>query len=192
MMLARAALVLAILATPLLAAAEHEPKAAGTKQYGVTSGAPEKPAVSAKDPLKDAFKLPRRAVLRPEQQTALDGLKQQWEPKLREALDKVAAAPAEREKLKAVREVNKIRGEIQQAILAICIAPPPGAGGAPCAGGAGHGAPCAVGMGHAGVGMGHSGVGMGHAGVGTGQTCVRPPQTHARPIPSHAPPVRRH
>jgi len=188
MLLGRAALglaLLAILAAPL-AAAEREQKAAGTKQDGATSGARDKPGAAAKDPLKDAFKLPRRAVLRPDQQTALDGLKQQWEPQLREALDKVATAPDEREKLKAAKEVKKIRDQLQQAILAICIAPPPGA--------CGHagGAPCAGGTGHSGVGTGHSGVGPTQTHAWPTPSHARPTPSHARPTPSHAPPVRRH
>jgi len=78
-----------------------------------------------KDPVAEAFVLPRGAVLRPHQAKAYQQLREQFQPLLRSALARVESTTDEKEKLEAVAEVKRIRGQIRLAILDVLRIPPP-------------------------------------------------------------------
>lgn len=90
----------------------------------------EKPAAGKKDLVEDALALPKGVVLeklRKDQQDAYNKLKDEYKPKLQEALGQVAKATKEQDKRKAAGEVGKLRGEIKQKIAAILKQPDPNA-----------------------------------------------------------------
>jgi len=86
----------------------------------------DKPDSSAKkDPVELAFVLPKGAVLRPDQQKAFDKMKKEFEPKLKDALDKVESATLDQDKSKAAHEVLHIRQDIKAEIKKILAMPDP-------------------------------------------------------------------
>lgn len=82
------------------------------------AGAAHKDAGSKKDPAADAFALPHNVRLRSDQQEPYNKLKQQMEPKLRDALSKVEAATGA-DKDKAAKDVLAIRKEIRGKLTQI-------------------------------------------------------------------------
>jgi hypothetical protein len=87
-----------------------------------TTDAP-KPKSSKFDPVASAFTLPPRVVLNEDQQAALDKLKEDKSPTLREALDKARQATSVSERLAAQGEIKKLRAEIHAAVLEIVRGP---------------------------------------------------------------------
>ena len=73
----------------------------------------------AKDPVAQAFMLPRGVVLTPKQAEAYRQVRRQLEPLLRSALERVQSATGQKDKLKAVAEVKQIKEQIRQSILEI-------------------------------------------------------------------------
>jgi len=77
------------------------------------------PPVLKKDPVAMAFALPKGMVLTPKEYEWAANVRNQLEPQLRSALDRVKNAENEKEKLQAVKEVNAIRQQIKAAIHTI-------------------------------------------------------------------------
>jgi hypothetical protein len=75
--------------------------------------------------VETAFALKKGVSLRPDQQQAYDKLKQEQEPKLREALEKKDNATSDTEKNAAALAVGKARASIKKQIAAILRQPPP-------------------------------------------------------------------
>ena len=75
--------------------------------------------------VETAFALKKGVSLRPDQQEAYDKLKQEQEPKLREALDKKNQATSSTDKNAAALAVGKIRADVKKQIAAILRQPPP-------------------------------------------------------------------
>ncbi len=83
------------------------------------------PRLAPRDPIESAFALPPHVVLTPSQAEAYRAVRQQFEPLLRSALDRVQSATEEKDKTAAAREVYQIREHIQLAILNILRTVPP-------------------------------------------------------------------
>jgi hypothetical protein len=98
------------------AAAEQPDQPADDK--GMFQPVTEKQAV--RDPLagavESAFELPKKTVSTPDQKQKLAALRQQYEPDLREALEKVPQAADSTERLAAIKKVRAVRAEIRAAI----------------------------------------------------------------------------
>jgi hypothetical protein len=112
-----AAVAIIGLAAPLAA----EPKA---EQPKVGDGVGKKADRPVKDVAEEAFALPKGVVLSAKQAEAYRQIREQFKPLLQIALERVESSTDEKEKLKAVAEVKKIRQAIQQAILDILKNPP--------------------------------------------------------------------
>jgi hypothetical protein len=82
-------------------------------------------AKPGRDPVQEAFNLPRGTALRPDQQSKFEQLKQTYEPRLRAAIDRVAKASDDTEKLKAAGEARNLRQEISSGIKEILASLPP-------------------------------------------------------------------
>ncbi len=101
----------------------------GTVVQGGTPQA-ERPKADVREtmPLKDvidkAFELPRGAVLLGNQIRAYGELRKQFEPALRSALERVALAENEEEKLQATTDVRKIREAIRLGMQEVLKVPP--------------------------------------------------------------------
>ena len=77
--------------------------------------------------VESAFVLKKGVNLRPDQQQAYEKLKQDQEPKLREALEKKDKATSDTDKNAAALAVVKVRSDIKKQIAAILRQPaPPG------------------------------------------------------------------
>jgi len=85
------------------------------------------PQLPARDPVELAFALPPGVVLTKYQAESYYAVRQQFEPLLRAALDRVAKATDESEKTAAVGEVRQVREQIRLAIINILRTPPPDA-----------------------------------------------------------------
>lgn len=105
------------LAAPLAA----EPNA---EQPEVGDGVGKKADRPVKDVAEGAFALPKGVVLNTKQAEAHRQIREQFKPLLQSALDRVGSSTDEKEKLKAVAEVKKIRQAIQRAIVDILKNPP--------------------------------------------------------------------
>jgi hypothetical protein len=79
---------------------------------------------SKKDPVADAFALPKGVTLRSDQQGKYDTMKKEMEPKLRDTLSQVEAATGA-EKDKAAKGVMIVRKEIKTKIGQILREPDP-------------------------------------------------------------------
>ena len=79
-------------------------------------------ATPKKDPVKEALALPPGTVLRSDQQAKYKEVKEFYEPKLREAIEKHDKA-SESEKHKAYVDLKKLRDEIDEAIAQILKMP---------------------------------------------------------------------
>lgn len=98
--------------------------------FGKSGQVKEKPGVAKKDKdtgakrdlVAEAFALPKGAVLRPHQQEPFNKMKQEMEPKLREAYAQVESA-AGAEKAKTAKNVLAIRKEIGTKIATILQQP---------------------------------------------------------------------
>lgn len=84
----------------------------------------EDPKAAKKDPVAEVFSLPPGARLGKQQQAKYGEIKQFYEPKLREALEKVGKA-AEADKHKAYTEMKKLRDEVDDAIVQLLKTPDP-------------------------------------------------------------------
>ena len=102
------ALAVGLMAAPAWAQGGAK-KGANAREKGGTA---HKETGSKKDPVADAFALPHNVHLRSDQQEPYNKLKQQMEPKLRDALSKVEAATGA-DKDKAAKSVLAIRKEIR-------------------------------------------------------------------------------
>ncbi len=76
------------------------------------------------DPVDKAFELPRGVVLKGRQVEAYRGLRQQLEPPLRSALERVQSASEDQAKRDAAAEVKRIRESIRLGIQDILRMPP--------------------------------------------------------------------
>lgn len=83
-----------------------------------------KEAMPLADAIDKAFELPRGAVLLGNQIRAYGDLRKQLEPALRSALERVALAADEEEKLRAVADVRRIREAIRLGIQEVLKVPP--------------------------------------------------------------------
>lgn len=92
--------------------------------HGSESTAEVKSDRPVKDPVEDAFELPRGVVLLGNQIKAYGEFRKQLEPPLRSALGRVESATDEQEKLQAVAEVKRIRESIRLGIQEILRLPP--------------------------------------------------------------------
>jgi hypothetical protein len=115
------ALAVAIVAAPAWAQGGFNK---GTKTKDKVAVA-KKDTHAKKDPLADAFVLPKGVVLRADQQTKFDKMKEEMEPKLRDALAQVEAAASATEKSKAGTGVKTVRTEIKTKIAQIVREPDP-------------------------------------------------------------------
>jgi len=79
----------------------------------------EREAALKKDPVQMAFALPPGLVLTPKEFEYAAKVRNQLEPPLRDALERIKSAPSEKEKLRAVKEVKAIKVQIQAAINSI-------------------------------------------------------------------------
>jgi hypothetical protein len=84
----------------------------------------EKGNASKKDPVADAFALPRGFALRADQQEPYNRLKSEMEPRLRDALSQVEAATGG-EKDRAAKNVMAVRKEIKARLVRILQQPDP-------------------------------------------------------------------
>jgi len=91
----------------------------GAPLFAADGGDRSEPATLQKDPVAMAFALPKGMVLTPKEYEWAMGVRNQLEPQLRSALDRVKSAENEQEKLQAVKEVNAIRQQIKEAINTI-------------------------------------------------------------------------
>ena len=89
------------------------------------AGKDSKAKTAADKVVETAFALKKGVSLRPDQQEAYDKLKQEQEPKLREALDKKNQATSSTDKNAAALAVGKIRADVKKQIAAILRQPPP-------------------------------------------------------------------
>ncbi len=78
--------------------------------------AAKKPVPKKNDPVQMAFALPSGMVLTAKEMEYATGVRAQLEPRLRDALDRVQNSADKSDKLKAVKEVKQIKGQIQAAI----------------------------------------------------------------------------
>ena len=78
-----------------------------------------RPVPPEKDPVAMAFMLPRGMVLTAEEMKYATRVRSALEPQLRAALKRVETATDQTEKLKAVKEVKRIKDQIEAAILKI-------------------------------------------------------------------------
>jgi hypothetical protein len=85
----------------------------------------EKANAAKKDPLAEAFALPRKFQPTPGQQKELDAIHSKYEQKLRDALQKVDQASNDADKDKLAREALKIHEQIRSAIMSIVNNPSP-------------------------------------------------------------------
>jgi len=87
--------------------------------------ADDKASAAKKDPLAEAFALPRKFQPTPGQQKELDAIHSKYEQKLRDALQKVDQASNDSDKDKLAREALKIHEQIRSAIMSIVNNPSP-------------------------------------------------------------------
>jgi hypothetical protein len=107
------ALAVAIMAGPAWAQGDF---GKGSKKE--KAGVAKKETGSKKDPVADAFALPKGVTLRSDQQEPYNKMKQDMEPKLRDALSQVEAATGA-DKDKAAKSVMATRKEIKNKIAQI-------------------------------------------------------------------------
>ena len=79
----------------------------------------ERAAALKKDPVQMAFALPPGLVLTPKEFEYAAKVRNQLEPPLRDALERIKTSTDQKEKLKAVKEVKAIKQQIQAAIFTI-------------------------------------------------------------------------
>jgi len=91
----------------------------GTPLFAADGGDRSGPATLQKDPVAMAFALPKGMVLTAKEHEWAMGVRNRLEPQLRSALNRVKNAENEKDKLKAVKEVNAIRQQIKAAINTI-------------------------------------------------------------------------
>jgi hypothetical protein len=108
------------------AAKTDDPFADAAKPAGVKADKPAAEAESKasaatakKDPVAEAFALPRKFKPTPGQQKEIDAVHAKYETKLRDALGKVDKADGASDKDKAARDVLKVREQIRVAIAGI-------------------------------------------------------------------------
>jgi hypothetical protein len=114
------------------AAKTDDPFADSAKPAGVKSDKPAaaveskaSAATAKKDPVAEAFALPRKFQPTPGQQKELDAIHAKYEKKLRDALEKVDKADGAADKDKAAREMLKVREQIRVAIASVVNNPSP-------------------------------------------------------------------
>jgi hypothetical protein len=86
-----------------------------------------KAAASKRSPADAAFNLPKGIVLRPDQQEAIDKLRQQYTTQIQEAFDAVTKASDAKEKAKAAKEAKTLKEQVHQEIMTILNTPSPDA-----------------------------------------------------------------
>ncbi len=78
---------------------------------------------SAKDPIETAFELPQGTQLSPGQAKALNKMRQDYEPQLRDALEKMNSAPDAKSKRIDAKDALRLRQTIRGNIDAILNSP---------------------------------------------------------------------
>jgi len=78
-----------------------------------------KPKPLKMDPVLQAFALPRGMVLTPEEMKFAQGVRDQLEPQLRSAFQRIEQAKDKDEKLKAAKDIRQIKTQIRAAITTI-------------------------------------------------------------------------
>jgi len=91
----------------------------GDGGQGQGGASDSKPKPLKPDPVLQAFALPRGMVLTPEEMKFAKGVRDQVEPQLRSAFQRIEQAKDKDEKLKAAKDIKQIRTQIRAAIATI-------------------------------------------------------------------------
>ena len=97
----------------------------GVASQGYAADKDAKAKAAGDKVVESAFVLKKGVSLRPDQQQAYDKLKQDQEPKLREAFEKKETATSDTDKTAAAAAITKVRTDIKKEIAAILRQPAP-------------------------------------------------------------------